>query len=247
MASTRQARAVVSAGDSWSPTTDGPSTVFASWSGGAYGSAWAVAAYSGHTWEQSMAEPGARTLESILRMYFRAKDENRPHLMAQVFSEAARLETIVKTGGIAFPPVATGLAAITESLVRTFGRTYENVYSFYLARPKPGAHPDTFACDWLVGMSAKQDGSIRVGCGRYDWHFQSDAHRLADRLVITIEAMPVLAPDYLSRVLGWVTALPHPWCSAERILQTAPAIESLAPILAYVGRNGKSPRPRARP
>ena len=58
-----------------------------------------------------------------------------------------------KTGGIAFSPVATGLAAITESLVRNFGRTYENVYSFYLARPQPGAPPDTFACDWLVGMT----------------------------------------------------------------------------------------------
>ena len=155
----------------------------------------AVVAYSGHTWEQSMAEPGARTLESILRMYFRTNDENRPHLLAQVFSEAARLETIVKTGGIAFPPVVTGLAAITESLVRNFGRTYENVYSFYLARPQPGAHPDTFSCDWLVAMSAKDDGRVRVGCGHYDWHFPSDAPRLADHLMITIEAMPVLAPE----------------------------------------------------
>jgi hypothetical protein len=63
--------------------------------------------------------------------------------------------------------------------------------------------------------------------------------------VITIEAMQVLAPDRLSRVLGWLT-LPYPWCSAEMILTTAPDIGTLAPILTYVGRNGMPPWRRAR-
>jgi len=194
-----------------------------------------------------MSDTGTRTPESVLRTYFRAKDENRPHLLAQVFSETARLETIVKTGAITFPPVATGLASITDVLVRRFAHAYENVYSFYLARPQPRLQAHTFACDWLVGMSAKRDGGVRVGCGRYDWRFQSEAPYLADRLVITIEAMQVLAPDCLSRVLGWLTALPYPWCSAERILTTAPDIGTLAPILTYVGRNGLLLRVRARP
>jgi hypothetical protein len=193
-----------------------------------------------------MADTGNRTPASVLRTYFHAKDENRPHLMAQVFSETARLETIVKTGAITFPPVATGLASITESLVRKFGQTYENVYSFYLARPQPRLPANTFSCDWLVGMSAKRDGGVRVGCGRYDWRFQSEDPCLADRLVITVEGMQVLAPDCLSRVLGWLTALPYPWCSAEMILQTAPDIGALTPILTYVGRNDMPLRFRAR-
>lgn len=183
-----------------------------------------------------MANATSRTAENVLRMYIRAKDENRPHLLARVFSETARLEMIVKTGAITFPPVATGVAAITENLVRNFGRTYENVYSFFLARPEPGAHADTFACDWLVGMSAKEDGRVRVGFGRYDWHFQSDEPHLADRLVITIEAMQVLSSAYLEPVFRWLTALPYPWGSAERILTAAPAIPDLEPIRRYVGR-----------
>jgi hypothetical protein len=126
-----------------------------------------------------MSNAGTRTPESVLRTYFHAKDENRPHLMAQVFSETARLETIVKTGAITFPPVATGLAAITDNLVRNFGHTYENVYSFYLARPQPGLHANTFSCDWLVGMSAKHDGGVRVGCG-HDWHFSPTNHTATD-------------------------------------------------------------------
>jgi len=186
-----------------------------------------------------MSDTSRTTPEDVLRTYFRAKDENRPHLMAGVFSETATLETIVKTAAISFPPVSIGLAPITDVLVRKFAQTYENVYSFYLERPQPGIHSDSFSCDWLVGMSAKEGGGVRVGCGRYDWRFRAQAPRLADRLAITIEAMQVLPPDRLGSVLGWLTALPYPWCPADAILRTAPDVDDLDPILRYVGRRGQ--------
>ena len=56
------------------------------------------------------------------------------------------------------------------------------------------------------------------------------------RLVITIEAMQVLPADRLEPVLLWLTGLPSPWCPAETILETAPAMPDLAPIVSYVGR-----------
>jgi hypothetical protein len=104
--------------------------------------------------------------------------------MAKVFSETATLETIVKTEAISFPPVSRGLAPITDVLVRKFAQIYENVYSFYLGQPQSGACLEEFSCDWVVGMSAKEGGSVRVGCGRYDWRFLSEEPYLADRLVI---------------------------------------------------------------
>ena len=187
-----------------------------------------------------MSDTPRRTPEQVLRTYFHAKDENRPHLMAMAFAETAVLETVVKTGAISFPPVSRGLAPITDVLVRKFAQTYENVYSFYLERPGPAAPSAGFSCDWLVGMSDKESGRARVGCGRYDWHFQPEAPYLADRLVITIEAMQVLSPELLDPILRWLTGLPYPWCPAETILATAPGSADLEPVLAYLGR--RNPR-----
>ena len=182
-----------------------------------------------------MPEQFARTLESLLRTYFHAKDENRPHLMRSVFCEEAILEMDVKTATISFPAVSRGVTAIADALVRTFGQTYENVYSFYMQRPPVGV--TSFSCDWLVGMSEKATGNARVGCGRYDWSFQHRIPHLVDRLVITIEAMQVLPPDHLQTVLDWLLALPYPWCSATAACARAPHVESLEPVLRYLGRD----------
>ena len=73
--------------------------------------------------------------EEVLLGYFRAKDGNRPHLLARVFSPDARLEVRNQTAGIAFPSVTIGREAIAEVLVRRFGQTYENVYSFISVAP----------------------------------------------------------------------------------------------------------------
>ena len=183
-----------------------------------------------------MSDTTGGAAEQILRTYFRAKDGNRPHLMREAFAETAILETVVKTNAIAFPPRSQGLAPITDVLVRKFAQSYENVYSFYLEQPPLHLSLGSFSCDWLVGMSDRGDGKARVGCGRYDWHFQTAEPRLADRLVITIEAMQVLPADRLDAVLQWLTGLPYPWCPARTVLETAPAIPELDRVLKYVGR-----------
>lgn len=180
-----------------------------------------------------MSNRNRHSPERLLRKYFHAKDENRPHLMSSVFSESATLEMIVKTGTIAFPPVSHGAAAITDVLVRRFAQSYENVYSFYLQRPPPAV--SGFSCDWLVGMSEKANGAALVGCGRYDWSFGQEAPFLVDRLVITIEAMQVLPPNDLESILRWLTALPYPWCSASSVVDSAPSLGALEPVLRYVG------------
>ena len=110
--------------------------------------------------------------ESVLRDYFHAKDENRPHYMARAFAPQAVLKMALRTQAIAFPPESHGLAAITDTLVRKFGQTYDNVYTFYLARPEADARLSDYSCDWIVGMTEKATGNVRVGCGRYAWTFQ---------------------------------------------------------------------------
>src|SRR5213593_1987385 len=144
------------------------------------------------------------TAQEVIGTYIRAKDENRPHLMKRAFAEDATLEMVVKTGTISFPPHASGLESITDILVRKFAQNFENVYTFCLAPPPQGQH-SSFSCKWLVGMSEKETRRVRVGCGRYDWLFQSKGPRLAQRLTITIELMQVLPPERLPSVIAWLS------------------------------------------
>lgn len=171
--------------------------------------------------------------ESVLRDYFHAKDENRPHFMARAFANHAVLKMALRTQAIAFPPESHGLAAITDTLVRKFGQTYENVYTFYLSRPAAGARLPDYHCDWIVGMTEKATGAVRVGCGRYDWTFQPDPYRATD-LTITIETMVTLPSVDAPAVFGWLLALDYPWTNAARVVASAPPLEALAPVVHYL-------------
>jgi hypothetical protein len=178
--------------------------------------------------------PPAFAPASVLRGYFHAKDENRPHRLDGVFAADARLEIVNRSGNIAFPAATLGRAAIADVLVRAFARSYENVYSFYLAQP--GAAARTFACGWLVAMSEKEGGRVRIGCGRYDWTFDPGQGGLASGLRITIEAMELLPPDRLGATLAWVAQLDYPWSSARQVLFLLPPEATLQPVRSALER-----------
>ena len=112
---------------------------------------------------------------------------------------------VVKTDAISFPSSAKGLAALEDILVRRFGLDFENVYTFCMAKP-PEAECAHFACHLLVGMSARADGQIRVGCGRYDWYFGGQGQ--VEKLVIAVDVMKVLPADALASSMTLLSALP---------------------------------------
>lgn len=174
-----------------------------------------------------------KTPSGAITAYLHAKDGNRPHLLAQAFTDDALLQMTVHTGAISFPPVSQGREAIADVLVRRFGQSYENVYTFCLASP-PEEGAEMFRCDWLVAMTEKDSRAVRVGCGRYEWCF-SPPSGLAECLSITIEAMQTLPALHLDKVMDWVAGLPYPWCPAAVALPAAPDIEQLAPVLGYIG------------
>ncbi len=182
-----------------------------------------------------MSQPSRLSPDAVLRGYFCAKDENRPHVLSDVFSDDAELQVNNIAAKITFPALTRGREAIAEVLVRRFAQTYENIYSFYMARPPMEA--TQFSCDWLVGMSEKDSKNVRVGCGRYDWTFQTDSPRLATHLAITIQAMQVLPPRQFEPIFAWLKQLNYPWSSAAKAKEAAPSIEMLAPVLQYLGRN----------
>ena len=169
----------------------------------------------------------------IVSSYFLAKDGNKPHLTHRVFTERARLDMAVKTDVISFPAAVRGRSEITEVLVRRFAREFENVYTFGLSLPT-SENRRRFPCPWLVGMSAKQDGAVRVGCGRYEWHFANDESGLVNHLVITIDEMDLLPASTLGEVMSWLSALPYPWCTPAEATAAMPQIDILDPVTDYL-------------
>jgi diadenosine tetraphosphate (Ap4A) HIT family hydrolase len=163
--------------------------------------------------------------------YLRAKDENLPEMMRSAFADDATLEMVVNAGEVSFPPFTRGLVPITEVLVTRFNERFENVRTICLGQP-PAPGGGGFSCHWLVGMSEKSGGVVRVGCGRYDWDFQDAG--LADRLRITIDFMEALPSQELGAVTAWLSMLPYPWCEVSLAVGGAPDIEKLRPMLRHL-------------
>jgi len=182
-----------------------------------------------------MQRPNSFTPEAVLRGYFHAKDENRPHLLEDVFASNAELVIRNESENITFPAFTRGRSAIAEVLVRSFALANENVYSFYLGRPSLEVRE--FSCPWLVGMSERSSGQVRVGCGTYEWTFESRAPHRASRLVVAIEAMQVLPSTESDLVFGWLRAQNYPWSSAGAARQGMPANELLLPISQFLHRH----------
>jgi hypothetical protein len=181
-----------------------------------------------------MQKPMSFTPETVLRNYFHAKDENRPHLLDDVFASNAELVIRNRSENISFPALTHGRSAIAEVLVRNFTLANENVYSFYLSRPPLGVRE--FSCPWLVGMSERSSGQVRVGCGTYEWAFQPDDPHMACRLVVTIEAMQVLPSAESEPVFAWLRAQHYPWSSPGAARHGMPANELLFPISQFLSR-----------
>lgn len=181
------------------------------------------------------------TPADAVETYILAKDGNRPFLMQRAFADDARLEMVVKTDAISFPSAARGVKAIADILVHRFGIDYENVYTFCLSRPSDTERRQ-FACHWLVGMSAKSDGQVRVGCGRYDWTFGPDGR--VEKLVIAIEAMNTFPASELAATMDWLSGLPYPWCAPGDVLDGMPKAAGFAAIEAYVKQATAIPRAR---
>jgi len=183
------------------------------------------------------------TRAQLIASYILAKDSNQPSLMPAVFARDALLDMEVNARSISFPPRVTGVDNITDVLVREFCATYENIHTFCLS-PPPVTDSSLFSCPWLVGMSGKADGKVRVGCGRYDWSFRGAGESgLVDRLKVTIDTMQELPKDRLKVLMDWLQGLPYPWCPLEAAVVTMPRVPGLEPLARGLKLRGQTTFP----
>ena len=164
---------------------------------------------------------------ALIERYIRAKDENRAHLIAATFHDTAQVHMEVQTSGISFPPLLNGSAEIAETLVQRFGCTYGNVYTFCLDFDPAASEsaPDTLVCRWLVAMTAKTDGTARLGWGSYRWKFSripDDTQWKVECLTIQIAQMKTLSRRTGHDLISWASSHPYPFSSDALVLETLP-------------------------
>jgi hypothetical protein len=159
----------------------------------------------------------------IVESYIYAKDFNRPHLMSSVFTESASLEMEVNSSSISFPALTKGLEPIADTLSRSFGATYDNVYTLCIedSIEQYGLQLD---CRWLVVMTHKLEKTARLGFGRYQWSFDESAEPLAEQLKISIDDMLVIEPSLSETLLNWISAKSYPWINGPELLENTPDI-----------------------
>jgi len=172
------------------------------------------------------------TLQKSIETYIRAKDGNRPFLIADAFTADAELTMQVNTSEISFPATVKGAAAISTVLVSEFAQRYENVYTFCIGNAPVGV--PSFECKWLVVMSEKATGLARVGHGRYEWQLSEQTGRL-DALKIVIADMLVLPAETVTALSAWANSLPYPWCPPSRLEEDLPDLPEISVLREIIG------------
>lgn len=165
--------------------------------------------------------------KQLISTYIQAKDTNRPVYMPQAFADDARLVMKVDTDAISFPPRTEGCDAISQVLVRNFGQTWDNVFTWCIEDSVELSATET-VCQWLVCMTEKSSGEIRLGCGRYRWQFSGEGdQRRVSQLTIEIDQMNVLAATLHAEVYPGAIQLNWPWCTRSEALKQLPALSEL--------------------
>ncbi len=167
--------------------------------------------------------------KKIVSKYIYAKDNNKPHMMKDIFTKNAILNMELETKNISFPSESMGLDSITNVLVKEFNKSYENVYSFCFLDSIKGDN-EKLVCKWLVIMSSKENDTLRIGYGTYKWSFDKDKNFLIKQLVISIEEMVILEEKFIYEMMNWIGSIPYPWCNTKNVLQNMPSLELLKPI-----------------
>ena len=170
-----------------------------------------------------------KSYQERVSRYIKAKDNNKPHLMTAAFARQATLKMVVQTDNISFPADVSGVEQITQTLVSEFNSTYENIYTLCLSDTMQQS-ANTLTCRWLVCMTEKTSGSLRVGCGDYRWRFEDQAPFLANELAIVIDTMMILPHPARPAVLHWFDQQPYPWTLSSKMVQTMPNIKQLAEL-----------------
>jgi len=172
---------------------------------------------------------------ALLHKYLQAKDESRPYLFRQVFPENGRfqtrfsIDTDFDQGGM-----REGIAEITNTF-GMLGRFFENIFTTCPIESASYTEEGQLQSTWIVGMSSRDNGDIRIAAGAYLWTFDEESGKVAE-LDVLMEHMLEFPGKHLAAIMDWLSALPQPWCETKALLDGMPEIEGLEPVRTYFSK-----------
>ncbi|KWK16776.1 hypothetical protein WT77_29275 [Burkholderia stagnalis] len=182
------------------------------------------------------SSPDRATVRALLEGYLRAKDLNRPELIATCFAADAGLSFSLASDDIDFPARVDGAPAIAKTLVGDFGARFERCRT-YCVCVEPHVNGDG-ACEmpWLVVMRQKDSGALRIGNGTYRWQFAREhdgAERIA-RLHIHIVRMDTIDDPRADRLDALHGALGYPWLPPHALARGLGEVAAAHPGWTFV-------------
>ncbi|WP_423761241.1 nuclear transport factor 2 family protein [Burkholderia sp. NLJ2] len=156
-------------------------------------------------------------VRALLECYLRAKDLNRPALIADCFAADAELSFSLANDDIDFPPRVTGAAAIARTLVEEFGERFERCRTYYVCTEPVVDEHGVSGMSWLVVMRQKDNGALRIGHGTYRWQFACDGERVAriTALHIHIARMDTIDDPQSVKRDALHAAFGYPWLPVQ--------------------------------
>lgn len=168
----------------------------------------------------------------LIHTYLRAKDESRPILFRQVFLKEGRfqtrfsIDTDFNQGGMRH-----GLDTITQTF-QQLGAGFENIFTTCPIESAFYNDVGQLESSWVVGMTGRNEGQVRLAAGSYLWTFDSDSG-LVKELDVLMEHMLVLPAHHAESILSWLSPLPQPWCRSVELLERMPHLSELQPVRDY--------------
>jgi hypothetical protein len=160
-------------------------------------------------------------LDRILHDYLHGKDQSRPHLLARAFApDAVFVSRFEFDTDFSDDTPREGLGTIIETF-RQLGAACENIYTV-CASDSVRESPEGWRCKWLVTMTQRDDGRVRVAWGDYLWQLGGWGTR-AKRLEVTMEEMQVLPADRADGFCDWMATHEGLWVESARMLEGCPA------------------------
>ncbi|MBY4678903.1 hypothetical protein [Marinobacterium arenosum] len=179
----------------------------------------------------------APRLKDALEQYIDGKDNNRPQRLEQLYTPNARLSFQMDAADMAFPPQVSGNREIARILSADFNRKYRQVKTYYL-------NHDNLVLDgyriekqpWLVLMQEIDTGTVRAGCGYYNWQFvdAAEGNWQIDRHHISIHQMLSLPAERFKWLQTLQNDLPYPWLALDQAIAVLESDSAVAPLANYL-------------
>lgn len=174
------------------------------------------------------------SIENILELYIKGKDEDKYHLLEDIYSKSAEVEFEINSDNISFPSTINGNIEIAKVLSKDFNQNYTKVKTYYLVKPQPN-QLKVYKQNWLVVMKDIATGLTRVGTGHYDWHLIKSNNGLKiEKHNIYIHVMTQIIDDDSAELVRIQKELNYPWVKKENVLHVLAGNDSFECITQYL-------------